>query len=113
MLFNIIVSDPVIFLQSEGIASDESTILTADVSGTQNGTADVSSLTIDNGIGSVTSGQEITVSPIETTTYKATATNIDGIVSTAERQVTVDQNDNVFSFSFEKTSVQIPLIKIC
>ena len=74
------VSDPVIFLQSEGIASDESTILTADVSGTQNGTADVSSLTIDNGIGSVTSGQEITVSPIETTTYKATATNIDGIV---------------------------------
>ena len=105
------VSDPVVFLQSEGIASDESTILTADVSGTQNGTADVSSLTIDNGIGSVTSGQEITISPTETIIYKATATNIDGIVSTAERQVTVDQNDNVFSFSFEKTSVQIPFDK--
>ena len=52
-------------------AADESTILTADVSGTQNGTADVSSLTIDNGIGSVTSGQEITISPKETITYGA------------------------------------------
>ena len=105
------VSDPTIFLQSKGIVSDESTTLTADVSATQGGTADVSSLTIDNGIGSVTSGQEITISPKETITYKATATNIDGIVSTAERNVTVDQNANVFSFSFEKTSVQIPFDK--
>ena len=104
-------SDPTIFLRSEGVASDESTVLTADVSATSRGTADISSLTIDNGIGSVTSGQEITVSPIETTTYKAVATNIDGVVSESEVTVTVDQNANVFDFSFEKTSIQIPFDK--
>ena len=47
------------------------------------GSADHTSISIDNGVGAVTNSVAKTVSPKDTTTFKATVTNLDGIKTTA------------------------------
>ena len=116
-------TDANILLESIGVPADETTTLTATVSASTAGSADITSLTISGGTGegnlnnvSVTSGQAITISPKNRkSTYTVTATNLDGKTSKDEQIINVDQNSNDFTFSlrqvFDATgsnSAQIP-----
>ena len=116
-------SDANILLESIGVPADETTTLTATVSASTDGSADITSLTINGGTGegnlnnvSVTSGQAITIAPKNRkSTYTVTATNLDGKTSKDEQIINVDQNSNDFTFSlrqvFDATgsnSAQIP-----
>ena len=76
---------------TNNIFVDESTTLTATVSA-GDGSADHTSISIDNGVGAVTNSVAKTVSPKDTTTFKATVTNLDGIKTTAEQEIRVEQN---------------------
>tara|TARA_B100000524_G_scaffold169886_1_gene86949 strand:- start:51 stop:6131 length:6081 start_codon:yes stop_codon:yes gene_type:complete len=102
--------DANILLESIGVSADETTTLTATVSASTAGSADITSLTISGGTGegnlnnvSVTSGQAITISPKNRkSTYTVTATNLDGKTSKDEQIINVDQNSNDFTFSLRQ-----------
>lgn len=64
------------------------------------------SLSIDNGVGTV-SGSSISVSPAQTTTYMLTATDSNGVTSTAKVTVTVLTTPQITSFTATPASIPV------
>ena len=86
-----------VFTASETlIRAGESSTLSWDVTG-------ATSLSIDNGIGTVT-GSSVAVSPTNTTTYQLTANNAAGS-STAQVTVEVDRSPLISSFTIDQPNV--------
>ena len=69
-------------------------------------TANAASLSIDNGVGTVT-GTSVTVTPSVTTTYTLTATNAAGKTTTSHATVTVVATPSIASFTVSSSVIAI------
>jgi len=95
-----VVAAPVIrafTVAKSSLTAGSSTTLTATYTG---GTA-----TVDNGVGSVTSGTGVTITPTATTTFTLTVTNSLGASTTQKVTVTVDVAPVIFSFTAAQSSI--------
>ena len=113
--------NPTIFLANEASETDQPINLTATVSAPTGGTADITSLVIEETLSTQAFGQGTSFTAVSGQTirrflsvdayFTATATNIDGVKTVKEIDVEVRQYPNDFVFTPKSTSIQVPYNK--